>query len=177
MRAPRLAALRRVDRGWVIAEHLDVAAEAGQEPGDGQKRRGLAGAVRAEQRDDLAGLDVEVDAVHDGHTAVARDQPAKLERRQPGLQCGAVASYDPAQVRRDDRRILAYGDRRAGRDDAAEVQDGELVADVEHQRHVVIDEQYADTRAGERPQHLAELGRLGRVEAGRGFVEQDEPSG
>ena len=39
---------------------------------------------------------------------------------------------------------MAHGSGRTARDDAAEIEHGELVADVEHQRHVVVDEQHSD---------------------------------
>jgi hypothetical protein len=44
-----------------------------QQPGHGPQRRGLAGAVRADQRDRAAGRDREADAVEREHRAAVRD--------------------------------------------------------------------------------------------------------
>ena len=43
--------------GDVLALEADAPAPRREQPGDGAQRRGLAGAVGADQRDDLAGLD------------------------------------------------------------------------------------------------------------------------
>ena len=46
-----------------------------------EHRGGLAGAVGAEQRDELAGADVQVDAVHDRDVAVAGREALDLEHQ------------------------------------------------------------------------------------------------
>ena len=48
----------------------DARVVEAEEAGDRAQRRGLAGAVGAEQRDDLPGLDRERDALHRGDHAV-----------------------------------------------------------------------------------------------------------
>ena len=50
--------------------------------GDRSEKRGLAGAVRADQRDRLAGLDGERDAAHRLELAVTRFEPIDREQRQ-----------------------------------------------------------------------------------------------
>src|SRR6185312_4503758 len=49
-----------------------------------QDRRRLAGAVRPEQAEDLAGPDLEVDAVDGRRALVALDQPGRLDDRRAG---------------------------------------------------------------------------------------------
>ena len=53
----------------LLAEHGDRAAGGGEHAGDQVEGGALAGAVRADQRDDLAGLDVEGDIVDGDHAA------------------------------------------------------------------------------------------------------------
>ena len=57
---------KSVERG---AEQLELAAGQGSQSGQGAHERRLAGAVGAEQRDELAGLDDEVDAAQHGSAA------------------------------------------------------------------------------------------------------------
>ena len=65
----RLRALRaRVARSWPLTRMRP--GRRLQQPGDHPERRRLAGAVRAEEAVDLAGLDVEADAVDRGERAV-----------------------------------------------------------------------------------------------------------
>ena len=45
----------------VVAEHLDRAAGLVDERGDDADERGLAGAVRTQQREEIALLDLEID--------------------------------------------------------------------------------------------------------------------
>ena len=67
--------------GDVVAVELD-APRVGRGQADRHvERRGLAGAVRAEQADDFARRDVEVDAAHDGAAAVGL-------RQVVGAECG-----------------------------------------------------------------------------------------
>ena len=75
----RLAAIG-VGEG-VDAEHADVAGVGLQQPGDHAQGRGLARAVGAEQRVELAGLDGQVEPV-DGRLAEALAQFADAKRRR-----------------------------------------------------------------------------------------------
>ena len=65
----------RVHRcGGRLAEEPDLALHRRELAGEREQRRRLAGAVGAEERDDLAGVDVEVEVADDGHLAVAGRQ-------------------------------------------------------------------------------------------------------
>ena len=70
-------------------------------------QRRLAGAVVADQGDDLAGVDVEVGAVQGGHLAEPAGQPAGLEDRC-GLGHGLL---------RVGREVFGPGARRSGDED------------------------------------------------------------
>ena len=64
----------------VVAEDLGCPAVAGAEALQDLQRRGLAGPVRPEQRDDLAVADGEADVSHGVHPAVALAQAGDLDR-------------------------------------------------------------------------------------------------
>ena len=74
----------------VDAEHVDLARVPGAEPLQDLQDGGLARAVRAEQREDLAAADGEAHAADGRHRAVALAQPGHGER---GRSC-AVAAMD-----------------------------------------------------------------------------------
>ena len=63
-----------------LAEEPDLAVHRRQLAGQGEQRGGLAGAVGAEERHDLAGVDAEVDVADDGHLPVAGRQPLRLDQ-------------------------------------------------------------------------------------------------
>ena len=90
-RQPRRATSwgRRADGG--PPEDVDLAAEDGQEARDGEQRGGLARAVRAEQRHDLARVDVEVEVAHDGDAVVAGVQPGRRRARRTARSPPCVA--------------------------------------------------------------------------------------
>ena len=85
--------------GDVVAAEADPAAPRMVEPVDRAQRRRLAGAVRAEQRDDLAVAHLEGDALERVDRAVVGVDALELEdrRRRPrpsraaGLAHGALA--------------------------------------------------------------------------------------
>ena len=64
-----------------IAEHLDVAGIWLPEPLEDLDRRGLAGAVRTEHAEALAGPDLEIEAGHGDDVAVSLDEALTLQRR------------------------------------------------------------------------------------------------
>ena len=68
------------------AEHLDLAGIRRVEALQDLDGGGLAGAVRTEQPEALAGADLEIEAVDGDHVAVALDQPdaAECDRRVRG---------------------------------------------------------------------------------------------
>src|SRR5574337_21361 len=63
----------------IMAEHIQLAVEIG-EPENGLERRGLAGAVRADQADDAAFLDVEIYLVECVYVAVVLAQGPGFEQ-------------------------------------------------------------------------------------------------
>ena len=67
--------------GDVLAEKFDPAGARRQELGEQVEDRGLAGAVRPDQRLDLAGIDVEVDAVDGDEAAEIAPQAAGGQHR------------------------------------------------------------------------------------------------
>ena len=63
-------------------EHLDVAGGRLREAEDHVDRGGLAGAVGAEERDDLARLDLEVDAADGVDAAEVLGDPGQADCRE-----------------------------------------------------------------------------------------------
>ena len=78
------------------AEHGDLAAGLGEHAGDQVEGRALAGAVRADQRDDLAGLDVERDVVDGDHAAELFSRVIDLQQHRGGA--GLARSRRAAQA-------------------------------------------------------------------------------
>ena len=76
----RSAPVQPVDRGAV---QLDPPVER-QQAADGPQRRGLAGAVRPDDRDPLAGRHVKVHAVDHDATAEPDGEPAGRDRGRHG---------------------------------------------------------------------------------------------
>jgi hypothetical protein len=77
--------------GDVLAVEQDAAGGAQRRAAHGHQQRGLAGAVGADQRHDLAGLDLEVDAAQRLDAPVAGEQ-ALDRQHQPFLLVRAMAS-------------------------------------------------------------------------------------
>ena len=63
------------------AEHADLAGRGPRQPEHHVDGRGLAGAVRPEERDDLALLELEVDAAHGLDVAEGLGHPRERDRR------------------------------------------------------------------------------------------------
>ena len=63
-------------RTMLLPSKVDAAGGRADQAGDGLQQRRLAGAVRADQRDDLALRDVEGDVVQHLDLAVAGAQPS-----------------------------------------------------------------------------------------------------
>src|SRR5262249_53688031 len=74
--APRGVTACRID-----SEHAHLAGRAGAETLEDLDRRRLAGAVRAEEREDLAALDLEVDPRDRFEPAIALAQPPDRDHR------------------------------------------------------------------------------------------------
>ena len=94
---PRAASCLGREAGDVAAVEPDRAGVGPVEPGDEIEQRRLAGAVRADDADELALGDVEIDAIDGGQAAEAPRQPAqrmhatvRLLRHQtvPSRPCG-----------------------------------------------------------------------------------------
>src|SRR3954471_10145334 len=79
------------------------------------------------------------------------------------------------QVGGDHRVVVADLRGRSLRDHAPEVEHHDVVADAEHEAHVVIDEQHGHARVGQCAQMAAELGALVGVQSGGGLIHQHEP--
>ena len=67
--------------GDILIVEQHAAGIGRRQSHDHTERRRLAGAVRAEQADDFAGRDVEVDASHDRPAAVGLGEPFGAQRR------------------------------------------------------------------------------------------------
>ena len=81
--AARACAASRAD---VLALEGDAARRDRMRAGDGAQKRGLAGAVGADQRDRLALLDAEADAAHGLELAVAASSPSTESSVTPRLR-------------------------------------------------------------------------------------------
>ena len=132
------------------------------------ERRRLAGAVRAEDGDDLPLLDGERDPVERAHRAVARLDVAQLEQRHwavprrcrgtPRSRPGSPAPR-PASPRRS----------------SAEVHHVHVVGDPHHEVHVVLDEEHGQLPVvADLLDEAAELVHLLVVEPAGGLVEEQQ---
>ena len=115
MARPRLAAGTSLT---ALAVDEDLAAGDLLEPGDHPQQRGLSAAGRADEDDELAVLDVEVDAVDDLDRAEALDDAAELEARHHATslrrfgQPAGVERMVAADRQLHRRRRCAPNDRR-----------------------------------------------------------------
>ena len=113
MRSPRDLVRRHV--GDVAAVEFDLAGAGAGLAEDRHHQRRFAGAVGADQRDDLAGIDLEIDALQRLDLAVGRRAGERTASR--GVVDGAVTFRSPSRRwllprRRRDRRRSPW-DRRA----------------------------------------------------------------
>ena len=147
------------------------ARSRSDDAGDGREERGLAGAVRADDADDLAFVDLQVDFADGGDGAVAHDESGDGEKRRARASLQRVG----AEIGAANAGIGADFRRCAGCDRPAAVEDVDALAEVHHQGHVVLDHQDAAIVFGpDVDDEVAQLVRFGRREAGRRFVEQKE---
>jgi hypothetical protein len=87
--APSLRRLRDAEPGDLVGGHLcdvraienDSAFARARAAEDGHHQRGLARAVRADQRDDFARVDIEIDALQRHDVAVEGLDPAQGQER------------------------------------------------------------------------------------------------
>ena len=95
---PAAGALRRRDAGEVEAAEAHAALDRADEPRDHPQRRRLAGAVRAEQADDLPRPDGQVEAADHRRLVVAGGQ--SLESQQRVGHCLTACSTSAAALPR-----------------------------------------------------------------------------
>ena len=110
---------------------------------------------------------------HHRGVLVAGGEPLDAEGRaaHPLHDLGGRA----AQVGLDHARIAAHFGGRTGRDQLAELEHEDLVADAQHEAHVVVDQEHRRAAVGEPAQPAPELGALARVQPGRRLVQAQQP--
>ena len=81
---PEARAQRQVVAAPAVTEHLDVARVGHPQAFEDLDRGGLAGAIRAEQAEALAGADLEVEAPDGMDVAVVLEQTATKKGRVSG---------------------------------------------------------------------------------------------
>ena len=180
---------------WLAVEG-DLAADGLEEAGEGAQGGGLAGAVGADEGDDLAGVDAEGDAL-DGFDLAVGD-PEVLDFEQCGhsvvlLAGGVVLSalclggFDLGDLLRAGCAFEGFAE--VGGDDAfvalddvagafdeffALDEDGDAVAEVEDEAHVVLDDEDGDALVADgEDEFFGGAGFLG-VHAGGGLVEEEQ---
>ncbi len=139
-------AVPRSTERLIDSEHPRRPSDAREQARRGEERGGLAGSVGPEQRDDLAGVDAQVDVVHDGNASIPGREVAQLEHALsvrsgcgPRPLTGSRPLFHPdlrlrsrsPQVRGDDRGVGADRSGRSPGDDPTEVEHGDLGAHVE----------------------------------------------
>ena len=143
------------------APGVDGAGRRLVEPGDEVEQRALAAARRADEADELAGLDLEVDAVEGGHGAVA--VPVDLRH---------AVEADGGQRQRGNRR-----DRRPPRRDGRSAGSSVPATSVERRRRrgAVEDRQVVDAVEVDRVEQADLLGVGRRLRQRRGDRVVGEP--
>ena len=159
---------RGPDRVSSLPSSIDRAAGR-HHLADRPQRRRLAGAVGAEDHDDLAALDRRSRRRGAPRSAPYRAvSPRDLEQR-------SVGRHLLPQVGLDDLRVLGHLLRRALGDLAPEVEHDDLVRDPHHHRHVVLDEQDREpVVVADLLDQLAELVDLGVGQAAGRLVEHQQ---
>ena len=114
----------------------------------------------------VAGADVA--ELERGRTGGARRAAIAGHRRR----CRALVLLGLAKVRRPHGVVALHLGRCPDRDDAAEVEHVDPFASAHDERHVVLDEEHRQSRAGDLAQQRAEGCGLGLVESRRRLVEQ-----
>ena len=151
----------------------DRARQRVHEPGDRPQRRRLAGAVGPEQRHHLAGATCRSRSRTTGRRRSRRSGPSMLEHRvahrgsSMSQRVGSPARAGAAEVGRDHR-----GSRRTslGRAVAITLPNSSTTMwsqTLEHEAHVVVDEQHRRAAVDDRAQLAAELARSRRCRGRR----------
>ena len=161
--APRRATGRRARRPSTAHAPLRARDRAGQREHDAR----LAGAVRAEQRDDLA-------RPRRRGRRRGRRPCRRAERAVGGLRACCIVSVPEVGLAHG--RVVEHVARRPEREAAAEVEHQGLRADGGDQVDVVVDQQHLRAEAiRDRRDRVAQHARLALVEPGARLVEQDQP--
>ena len=177
----------------VPAVEDDLPAARPQQPADGVQRGRLAGAVGADERDDLALVDGQGDALQGVDVAVVGVEVGDLEqrhgqasvragsRRLPAASCRRCRRHPPparrglAQVGLDDALVALDLGRRALGDALAVVEHRDALGDAHDDAHLVLDEQDGHAAlVAQAADERRRLRRLGGVHAGRRLVEQQQ---
>jgi hypothetical protein len=79
------------------------------------------------------------------------------------------------QIRRDDHRVLLDHPGRPLGDLATAIDDDNLVRDLHHQSHIVLDDEHGDTAVTDTVERLDQLGGLRGVQARCRLVKQEHP--
>ena len=158
-----------------FALELDLAGFGPQQSRNPAQDGGLAGAVGADQTNDPAGFDSQVDAFDGDDLAVGQN---KLVHRQERAHAVPVSlrlrAVRAAEVGLDHGRMNADFAGRPLGDLAAEIEHGEAIAEPHDEVHVVLDQQDGEAAAAQRLQQCGKRGGLGRIHSGRGLVEQEQ---
>ena len=161
----------------VDALHSDRPARGTDQAGDDAHQRGLAGAVRADDADGLAGLHVEIDVEQRLERAIAGIDAAKLQHR---LASRAAARFSRrglrglgigAEIDLDDARIAGNRARQAFRDLLAVIEHHDAVDDAHQHAHDVLDPDDGDAEfVADVAQHVGRLVHLGLVETAEALI-------
>ena len=161
--------------GDVLAVQEDRPGRGPEQAGRDAQQGGLTGPVRPEHGHHGARRDGQRDVAEHRVAAVTRLDPAQLQHRGYLAIFGCAAGQLGAEVGGADRVAGAHVGRGALEDLGAEVQHVHVVADVHHQRHVVLHQEDADVPFRHDPgEYRAEAFSLRPVEAGRRLVEQQD---
>ena len=159
--------VRRAGAAEVLALEADGAGARAQEARDGVQERGLAGAVGAEQRHDLAGPDRERHAGQDPDVAVGGVEVADLKH----------ASGSPARCR--DRRRSTAGSAATASGGPSAIFSPALSTMMRRESSMSAHTMCSTIRtvspsATQPPDERHRRRRLGRIEAGHELVEQQQ---
>ena len=148
LRDAELGDLVRRQAGDVAAGEADTAFAGARVAEHRHHQRRFAGAVGADQRDDLAFVDVDIDAFEGddaaviGFDAAQREQRFAVARSQSDLRAGLLDFFvGDAEIGGDYLGVVADILRSAVGDFHAVVEHDDMVGNLHHHAHVVLDEQ------------------------------------
>ena len=173
-----LVDLARGGAGDIAAPERDSASGCVAKPDDRLDELVLAVARDAGDAEDLAGADIQVNAMHDDRASVVLDfQAADLERDLGGLRLPAIDRQLDLAADHQLRQVVLVGLRRESlADDLAASDDRDPVGDFEHLVQLVADEDDAVAFLGQAAQDAEDL--LGFLWGQhRGWLVQDEDPG